>query len=48
MLINVGNHGYREGVDNSREEFFGKLPGWEVVPTTADFILLEVGFIYGD
>lgn len=48
MLINIGNKGYRDCVDNGREEFYRKLSGWEVVPTPAAFILLEGGFIYGD
>ncbi len=35
MLINVGDQGYRDGVDISRTEFYQKLPDWDVPPTTA-------------
>lgn len=35
MLINVGEQGYRDGVDISRAEFYQKLPSWEIAPTTA-------------
>lgn len=35
MLINVGNRGYRDGIDISRTAFYEQLPQWQVAPTTA-------------
>ncbi len=35
MLINVGDQGYRDGVDLTREQFYRSLPEWKVAPTTA-------------
>jgi DegV family protein with EDD domain len=34
LYINVGDEGYLDGVEISREEFYTKLPGFDVHPTT--------------
>jgi DegV family protein with EDD domain len=35
LYINVGSYGYLDGIDITREEFYKKLPGFPVHPTTA-------------
>jgi DegV family protein with EDD domain len=35
LYINVGSHGYLDGIDITREEFYKKLPDFPVHPTTA-------------
>jgi DegV family protein with EDD domain len=35
MYINVGSHGYLDGVELSRQEFYSRLPDWDPPPTTA-------------
>jgi DegV family protein with EDD domain len=35
MFINVGEVGYRDGVDITRQEFYQRLPAWDPAPTTA-------------
>ncbi len=35
LYINIGGHGYLDGVDISREDFYRKLPNYPVQPTTA-------------
>ncbi len=35
LYINVGNHGYLDGIDITREEFYRKLPDFPEHPTTA-------------
>ena len=35
LYINVGNKGYLDGVDISREEFYSRLPSFPTHPTTA-------------
>jgi DegV family protein with EDD domain len=35
MFINVGEQGFRDGIDLSRVDFYRRLPGWRTSPTTA-------------
>jgi DegV family protein with EDD domain len=35
MYINVESHGYLDGVELSRQEFYSRLPDWNPPPTTA-------------
>jgi DegV family protein with EDD domain len=35
LYINIADQSYLDGVELSREEFYGRLPDWESVPTTA-------------
>jgi len=35
LYINVGNRGFLDGIDITREEFYKKLPGYPTHPTTA-------------
>ena len=35
LYINVGNQGYLDGIDISREEFYTRLPSFSTHPTTA-------------
>ncbi|MBE2223391.1 MAG: DegV family protein, partial [Anaerolineae bacterium] len=35
VYINIGEEGYREGVDITREEFYKNLSNYAVYPTTA-------------
>lgn len=35
MYINIGDDGFRDGIDISRQAFYQQLPEWDTVPTTA-------------
>ena len=35
LYINIGNQGYLDGIDMTRDEFYRKLPGFPEHPTTA-------------
>jgi DegV family protein with EDD domain len=35
MFINVGEFGYRDGIDITRQDFYERLPDWDPAPTTA-------------
>jgi DegV family protein with EDD domain len=35
LYINIGSHGYQDGIELSRQEFYDRLPGYNPPPTTA-------------
>jgi DegV family protein with EDD domain len=35
LYINIGQKGYLDGIEISREEYYRRLPGFETIPTTA-------------
>ncbi len=47
LYINVGNQGFLDGIDITREEFYKKLPGFPVHPTTAVPSLNKFHGVYG-